>query len=90
MSGWTEQNWDHERDERKHDFPLRLEPAPSPLSTALDIALCVRALKNLQQGAELIQQYAELIANQRLDEAAGRAVNRAALALESPLSREPV
>lgn len=64
--GWSrpdeDSRADHYRDEHNHElrpgdrgFPLRLETAP--LSTALDIALCVRSMKNPQEAAELIERY---------------------------------
>ena len=80
---------DHERDLRKHDFPIRLEPAR--LTTALDIALIVRKLDNLQEGAKLIQQYADMVAAGAALDEANRLGNRIVRSIESPLSRsEPV
>lgn len=79
---------DHERDLRKHDprpgdrdFPLRLE---RPITTAEDIAICVRGMKNLPDAAALIEQYGRMVAAIALhDDTQARLV-----ALESPLSRE--
>jgi hypothetical protein len=51
---------DYEHDQRKNwspDIPLRLEP--SPLSTAMDIALIVRGMTNLVEAAKLIEAYAD-------------------------------
>jgi hypothetical protein len=68
---YTPEYWDHERDLRKH------EPRPTdrpvhrfdrPISTAMDIAVCVRAMDNLQAAAELIERYfAAKAQEQRLD-----------------------
>jgi len=83
MSNWhdrrfTDAHWDHERDLRKHEprptdrIPLRLETAP--LSTAMDIALCVRGMDNLQAAAALIEQFAAAqAAADRLDAVAAGA-----------------
>jgi hypothetical protein len=53
---------DHERDLRKHDklppLPLHVQTAPS-MCTALDVAVCVKALKNVLDAAHLIEQYAD-------------------------------
>ena len=84
---WTEHDWDHERDSRKHDFPLHAEP--KPMTTALEIAVLVKAIP-ITQGADLIEQYAQCAAaGARVDEAE-KARNRLNVALESPLSKEPV
>jgi hypothetical protein len=68
---YTPEYWDHERDLRKHDTPSRHRPAhrfDRPISTALDIAVCVRAMDNLQAAAELIERYVAAKAQeQRLD-----------------------
>lgn len=67
----TERDWDHRRDLAKHeprpgergfeppsnDFPARFERA---LSTAEDIAICVRGMKNVADAAALIERYAAL------------------------------
>lgn len=57
---------DHERDLRKHDsLPHRLD---RQIGTALDIALLCRCIVNIQDAADLIEQYAQTIASQaRLD-----------------------
>lgn len=47
-------------------LPLRLETAP--LSTAMDIALCVRGMDNIQAAAALIEAYVDAkAAEQRLE-----------------------
>ena len=63
---------DHDRDLRKHDtLPHRLD---RPLCTAMDIVLCVRAMKNLQDAAWLVEQYADTKASeQRMDAVAAGA-----------------
>jgi hypothetical protein len=69
--------WDHLRDERKHeprpsDIPLRLQP--KPLSTAMDVAILVRALDNIEQAAALIETFVDAKASeQRLDAVAAGA-----------------
>lgn len=57
---------DHERDLRKHDsLPHRVD---RKISTALDIALLCRLLDNIQEAADLIEQYAKMVASEaRLD-----------------------
>jgi hypothetical protein len=61
MPAWTERDWDHERDSRKHDFPTiaRLEPK---ITTALEIAVLCQAISPMQ-AAELIEQYARTYAS---------------------------
>lgn len=86
---WTERNWDHERDLRKHDsLPHRVD---RQISTALDIALLCRCLNDIQDAADLIEQYAQMVAaGARLEETL-EAANRMNVALEAPLARkEPV
>lgn len=77
MPAWTERDWDHERDERKNDFPIRLEPKPP--TTALEIAVLVQAI-DLTKGAALIEQYGlgERRQPRQLDHlrAGGRSVSR--------------
>jgi hypothetical protein len=67
---------EHERELRKHDF----EPLPHRLdrqiSTAEDIALCVRALRNLAEGAALIEQYAQMKASIAVADLAAETVKR--------------
>jgi hypothetical protein len=66
---------DHERDLRKHDprpgekdyVPLCAQSAP--LSTTMDIVLCVRGMDNLQEAARLIDIYTDLKASERRLEA---------------------
>lgn len=68
---YTDRYWDHERDLRKHDTPSRHRPTDRfdrPISTALDIAICVRGMDDLQAAAELIDRYVAAKAQeQRLD-----------------------
>jgi hypothetical protein len=68
---YTDAYWDHERDLRKHDTPSRHKPAhrlDRPISTAIDIAVCVRAMDDLQAAADLIELYVAAKAQeQRLD-----------------------
>ena len=72
--------WDHLRDERKHqprpgerDY-VPLHAQSTPLSTAMDIALCVRGMKNLQDAAALIDRYVDAkAAEQRLEAVAAGA-----------------
>lgn len=71
---------DHYRDERKHE-PRRDDPPhrlDRKISTAEDIALCVRALRSLPEGAALIEQYAQMVASIAVAEAAHQAVQRLA------------
>lgn len=70
---------DHHRDLRKHDsLPHRVD---RQLSTALDIALLCRCLDNIQDAADLIEQYAQMVAaGARLDETL-EAANRMNIAL---------
>jgi hypothetical protein len=71
-----EDRWDHDRDLAKHDprptdrdyVPLCAQAAP--ISTAMDIALCVRGLKNPIDAAALIDQYALMVAKIALADAA--------------------
>lgn len=62
----TAEHWDHERDLRKHDsLPHRVD---RQIGTALDIALLCRCIVNIQDSADLIEQYAQTVAAQaRLD-----------------------
>jgi hypothetical protein len=64
---------DHDRDLRKHDdIPLRLQPRP--LSTAMDVAILVRALDNIEQAAALIERFVDAkAAEQRLEAVAAGA-----------------
>jgi len=60
------EQFDHDYDLRKHDRPAHR--FDRPISTALDIAICVRAMDNLQAAAELIERYVAAKAQeQRLD-----------------------
>lgn len=63
---------DHDRDLRKHDtLPHRLD---RPLSTAMDVAILVRALGNIEDAAALIDQFVDTkAAEQRLDAVAAGA-----------------
>lgn len=59
--GWhhRDEDWraDHDRDMRDDPIPLRFQP--KPLSTAHDVAIIVRNLKNLDDAAALIERYAD-------------------------------
>ena len=81
--GWNHPNEesraDHYRDERKHDWrpgdPVaqlahRLD---APLTTAMDIVVLVKAMKNYTDAAKLVDQYAGMVAAAaRVDEAQKR------------------
>lgn len=70
---------EHERELQKHEPrpsdrgfspPTQSEPPARydvPISTAMDIALIVRGLKNLPDAAALIERYAERYANAKAD-----------------------
>lgn len=62
----AEEHADHQRDLRRHDtLPHRLE---RQIGTALDIALICRCLVDIQDAANLIEQYAQTVAaDARLD-----------------------
>ncbi len=69
--------YDHLRDERKHEprptdrLPHRLD---RPLSTAMDVAILVRALSNIEDAADLIDRFVDAkAAEQRLDAVAAGA-----------------
>ena len=69
--------WDHLRDERKHEpratdrLPHRLDRR---LSTAMDVAVLVRALSNIEDAAALIERFASSEAEKnRLDAVAAGA-----------------
>lgn len=82
MSNWFDRryndaHWDHQRDLRKHDFDPA-EPAPRrsspPISTAMDIVLCVRGMDDIQAAAALVEHYAaSKAAADRLDAVAAGA-----------------
>lgn len=63
---YTPEYHDHQRDHRKHDsLPHRVD---RQIGTALDIALLCRCIVNIQDAADLIEQYAQTVAAQaRLD-----------------------
>lgn len=63
---------DHYRDHAKHDtLPHRFD---RPLSTAMDVAILVRALDNIEQAAALIEMFVDAKASeQRLDAVAAGA-----------------
>jgi hypothetical protein len=64
---------DHYRDLAKHDdaLPHRLD---RPLSTAMDVAILVRALGNIEDAAALIERFVDAkAAEQRLDAVAAGA-----------------
>jgi hypothetical protein len=68
-----EQRWDHHRDLLKHeprpgergfeppapDVPHRLSP---PIATALEVAVLVKGVKDVREGAKLVEQYAQTVA----------------------------
>lgn len=64
----TEQDWDRQRDYRKHeprpgdkDFvPLHVQ-AP-PIATALEVAILVKGLKDIREAEKLVEQYAQTVA----------------------------
>ena len=65
---------DHYRDLAKHDDTPPLYAQSAPLSTAMDIALCVRNMKNVQDAAALIERFVDAKAQeQRLDAVAAGA-----------------
>lgn len=74
--GWSrsdeEFRADHYRDERKHDtLPHRLD---RPISTAMDVAILVRALGNIEDAAALIERFVDAkAAEKRLDAVAAGA-----------------
>lgn len=63
---------DHYRDHAKHDtLPHRFD---RPLSTAMDVAILVRALGNIEDAAALIERFVDAkAAEQRLDAVAAGA-----------------
>lgn len=80
MRKYSAEYWDHRRDLAKHEprpgekdyVPLHAQSAP--LSTSMDIAICVRGMKNLQDAAALIDSYVEAkAAEQRLEAVAAGA-----------------
>ena len=73
----TEADWDRERDYRKHE-PRPSDPLPArfqtPLSTAMDIVVLVKAMPNYAEAAALIERFAEgKAAEQRLEAVAAGA-----------------
>lgn len=75
--GWSrhdeEARADHYRAERKHDFPSirHLEPK---ISRALELAILIKNLPNVTDGAKLIEDYvAERASEQRLEAVAAGA-----------------
>ena len=65
MPAWTERNWDHERDLRKHE-PKPTDPLPArfspPIATALEVAIMCKGLKNIRDAEKLVEQYAQTVA----------------------------
>jgi hypothetical protein len=61
--GWSrpdeEFRADHDRDERKNDFPP-IDRLERPLSTAEDICALVKLTPNFANAAKLIDQYADM------------------------------
>lgn len=88
MPAWTERNWDHERDLRKH------EPRPgekgyvdhrldAPIVGALEVAMIVKGLDDPTAGAALIQQYANTVAAEARLQAVVDTTNRCISAIDS-------
>jgi hypothetical protein len=88
----TPEDFDHARDERKHwprpgdDVPLCAQAAP--VATATEIALIVRNLANVADGAALIEQYARTRASEGVLEGVAKASQRIIEAIDAPLSRK--
>lgn len=64
MTRYTqEQRWDHDRDLRKHEWRPgdRLDV---PICGALEVALLVKGLKNIDDAGKLIEQYAQTVASE--------------------------
>lgn len=84
--GWSspdeDSRADHYRDERKHDFPLHAEP--KPMTTAMEIAVCIRGMANITHVAELIQQYADMVAAGARCEQHKESTDRILKSLETP------
>jgi hypothetical protein len=63
----TADDFDHRRDQLKHEprpgdkdyIPHRLTP---PIATAIEVAVLVRGLKDVREGARLVEQYAQTVA----------------------------
>lgn len=75
---YTDSHWDHERDLRKHDTPSRHQPAhrlDTPISPAVEVAMAVKAMKNIAEAAKLIEQYADTRAAERRLEAVAAGAN---------------
>ncbi|HEX7881934.1 MAG TPA: hypothetical protein VF499_04260 [Afipia sp.] len=75
---FTDNYREHERELRRDEFrpgdPIPLRFQPKPLSTAHDVAILVRNLKNVDDAAALIDRYADAkAAEQRLDAVAAGA-----------------
>ena len=75
--GWTERNWDHERDLRKHDFrpgdepPLSCQAKPT---TAIE-TVCLIRMVGTDLAVELLEAYADAkAAAVRLDAVAAGAL----------------
>lgn len=75
--GWSrsdeEFRADHYRDERKHDtLPHRLD---RPISTAMDVAILVRALDKIEDAAALIDQFVATKATEKMLDAVAAGAN---------------
>lgn len=65
---------DHYHDHQKHSDDIPLYAQAAPLSTAMDVAILVRALGNIEDAAALIEQFVNTkAAEQRLDAVAAGA-----------------
>jgi hypothetical protein len=70
---------DHYRDERKHEpratdpLPLRFEPV---VPGAMEIALLVKGLANVNDGARLVEQYAQTVAAEARLDATAKTIDR--------------
>ncbi|SEE52525.1 hypothetical protein [Bradyrhizobium lablabi] len=89
MPAWTERNWDHERDLRKHEPrptdklpPLPLHVQAPPIAGALEIAILAQSVP-LMQAAELIEQYARTEAAAARVDATAAAIDRVCTAIEA-------
>jgi len=79
---------DHYRDLAKHDDTPPLYAQSAPISTAMDIAVLVRGMSNIEAATGLIESYAQMVAaGARLDEAS-KLGNRIIAHIEAPLVRK--
>ena len=78
-----DERWDHDRDNRKHDFPSRLD---KPLTTAMDIVVLVKAMPNYADAAALVEQYAGMVAAGARVEAAQEVSDRLLAKIEGGIN----